>query len=102
VVVKLGSRGSVVYSEGRSMFIPAAPAHVVDPTGAGDSYCGAFAAAVLRFGDPFIAAVLATATASIAVEHSGLLDCLGVDAARVRERATTIAAVARLHLPALT
>jgi sugar/nucleoside kinase (ribokinase family) len=102
VVVKLGAGGSLVHSGGRSILIPAAPAAVVDPTGAGDSYCGAFAAGLVRFGDPFVAGVLASATASIAVEHSGLLDCLGAHRASVRLRAQTVADRVGLALPVLT
>jgi sugar/nucleoside kinase (ribokinase family) len=102
VVVKLGPMGSLVYSDGRGTFIPAAPASVVDPTGAGDTYCGAFAAVLLRFGDPFVAGVLASATASIAVEHHGLIDCLGRGRAALRERAHWVAARLGLSLPVLT
>jgi sugar/nucleoside kinase (ribokinase family) len=102
VVVKLGSSGSLVYSGGHSVVIPAAPSSLIDPTGAGDSYCGAFAAALVRFGDPFVAGVLASATASIAVEHRGLIDCLGRHRLDVRERAQRIAARLELSLPGLT
>jgi sugar/nucleoside kinase (ribokinase family) len=102
VVVKLGSSGSLVYSGGRNAVIPAAPSLLVDPTGAGDSYCGAFAAALVRFGDPFVAGVLASATASIAVEHRGLIDLLGRYRAEVRGRAQRLAARLGLALPVLT
>jgi ribokinase len=102
VVIKLGAAGSLVYSGGHSVAIPAAPSDVVDPTGAGDSYCGAFAAALARFDDPFVAGVLASATASITVEHRGLIACLGPHRADVRDRARSIAARAGLPLPDLT
>ncbi len=102
VVIKVGAAGSLVCSGGRSVAVPAAPSHVVDPTGAGDSYCGAFAAALARFDDPFVAGVLASATASITIEHRGLIACLGPHRADVRDRARSVAARVGLPLPALT
>jgi ribokinase len=102
VVLKLGATGSLIWSAGESMLVPAARAGVVDPTGAGDSYCGAFTAALLRYDDPFVAGVLASATASVAVEHRGLLDCLAGHRREVRIRAFDVADRLGLHLPQLT
>lgn len=50
VVVKLGPEGSLVYdrSSQREIRVPALAADVVDTTGAGDSFCGAFMAALLQ------------------------------------------------------
>lgn len=50
VVVKLGSDGSLLYDSrnGREIRVPALEADVVDTTGAGDSFCGAFMAALLQ------------------------------------------------------
>ncbi len=42
VVVKLGSEGSLVRRRGQTWKIPVFPARVMDTTGAGDSYAGAF------------------------------------------------------------
>jgi sugar/nucleoside kinase (ribokinase family) len=43
VVVKRGEYGFFMYSEGRFFVLPAVPIdHVVDPTGAGDSFAGGF------------------------------------------------------------
>ncbi len=100
VVVKLGTAGSFVHTRGCGLHIPAAPATVSDPTGAGDSYCGAFLAAFVRFRDAFVAGVVATATASLAVERSGLLDCLRVTRIDARDRARAIAQSHR-HSPAV-
>src|SRR2546429_2863565 len=45
VVVKLGGDGALVARPGSPpAWVPAAPAEVVDPTGAGDSFCGGVAA----------------------------------------------------------
>jgi ribokinase len=75
VVLKLGSAGSVVYEaagDGRLTRIPALPgARVVDVTGAGDTYCGAWSAAYAALGDPVEAALRATVAASFAIEDYG-------------------------------
>src|SRR6266568_2376323 len=49
VVVKLGGDGALVTRPGSPpAWVPAPPAEVVDPTGAGDSFCGGFAAGLAR------------------------------------------------------
>ncbi|MCM8821831.1 MAG: sugar kinase [Candidatus Omnitrophica bacterium] len=44
IVIKMGEKGSEIYYEGRKIEIPAKKVKVVDPTGAGDTYAGAFIA----------------------------------------------------------
>ncbi len=46
VVITLGERGAVGVRADGSWHVPAFPAQVVDPTGAGDAFCGAFAVAL--------------------------------------------------------
>jgi ribokinase len=72
-VVKLGPEGSLVAVDGDVWHVPAAPARVVDVTGAGDAYCGAFSAALARGEPPLSAARWATAVASVVVECLGAL-----------------------------
>src|SRR5438034_374043 len=56
VVVKLGGDGALVARAGSPpAWVPAAPAEVVDPTGAGDSFRGGFAAG-LALGDAAVQA----------------------------------------------
>lgn len=43
VVVTLGSEGAVLVVDGRTEHIPAPPVDAIDPTGAGDAFCGALA-----------------------------------------------------------
>jgi sugar/nucleoside kinase (ribokinase family) len=62
--VKLGPLGSVVRADGRSVHIPALSVPVVDPTGAGDSYCGGFVAGWLVTGSSVIAAACGTISAA--------------------------------------
>lgn len=42
VAVKLGASGTIVYAQGRRIRVPAPKAHVVDTTGAGDSFDAGF------------------------------------------------------------
>jgi sugar/nucleoside kinase (ribokinase family) len=72
-VVKLGPEGSLVAADDGIWHVPAAPARVVDVTGAGDSYCGAFSAALARGDHPVTAARWAAAAASVVVECLGAL-----------------------------
>jgi sugar/nucleoside kinase (ribokinase family) len=64
VTVKLGGLGSVVRVNGRSLHVPALRAPVVDPTGAGDAYCGGFVMGWLVSGDPYVAAACGTVAAA--------------------------------------
>jgi sugar/nucleoside kinase (ribokinase family) len=61
VLVTLGPRGSIVYAEGREIFVPANEVKNVDPTGAGDAYSTAYLAARSEGAAPVAAARRATA-----------------------------------------
>jgi sugar/nucleoside kinase (ribokinase family) len=67
VVLRMGAHGAIVVDATRSLTVPAAPCGtVVDPTGAGNCYSGAFLAAYCRSGDIELAgAEAATAAASV-------------------------------------
>lgn len=73
VVVKRSSLGQYVYdANGKHRWeVPAYPARFVDPTGAGDAFCGAFLAGFLGTFDPVRAALHGNAAASLVVEGSG-------------------------------
>lgn len=72
VIVTLGAEGSVVYSsEGHSQVVPAEQVTPVDTTGAGDTYCGAFAARISEGCDVVEAVRFATAAAALSVQSSG-------------------------------
>jgi sugar/nucleoside kinase (ribokinase family) len=89
VVVKRGERGQWLYDRAAHARweIPAYPARVVDPTGAGDSYCGGFLAGYRQTYDPIQAALYGSISASLTVEGSGIfyaLDALpGLSEARL-------------------
>jgi sugar/nucleoside kinase (ribokinase family) len=74
VVVKRGERGQFLFDRAtRTKWeVPAYPARVADPTGAGDSYCGGFLAGYRLTYDPLQAALHGSISASLAVEGSGV------------------------------
>ncbi len=78
VVVKRGERGQFLYdraTKGR-WEIPAYPARLVDPTGAGDSFCGGFLAGYRQTYDPVQAALFGSISASLTIEGSGIFYAL--------------------------
>jgi sugar/nucleoside kinase (ribokinase family) len=74
VVVKIGASGSLVVGQDRHVtHVPAYPAATVDPTGAGDSFCGGFLVGLLETGDLVQAALYGTVAASFVVEEAHAL-----------------------------
>jgi ribokinase len=73
VVTKLGAAGVLAYEAASDRFIaaPAAPAQVVDTTGAGDCFSGGFMAAYARARDLEEAVAAGLVSASFAVEGFG-------------------------------
>lgn len=70
-VVKLGERGSLLCFGDGVWHVPSVPVATKDTTGAGDAFCGAFAAALAVGEDGLGAARWATAAASFIVEVFG-------------------------------
>ena len=71
VIVTLGANGVVVVDDEQHSLIPSRPANVVDTTGAGDCFCGVFAAALAAKPALNEAVELAVTAASISVERAG-------------------------------
>jgi len=73
VVIKRGPGGQYVYDSaaGRKWEIPAYPARVVNPTGAGDAFCGGFLAGYRNSFDPVEAVLHGGVSASLAIEGNG-------------------------------
>ena len=73
VVIKCGARGQLLYDveTKRKWEIPAYPARVADPTGAGDAFCGGFLAGYCRNYDPLEGVLYGNVSASLKVEGSG-------------------------------
>ncbi len=71
VVVKLGSRGSLVGSAGEVFEIPVRPVHAIDTTGAGDAYAGGFLYGLTRGWHPARCGQLASAIAGLTCAQIG-------------------------------
>jgi ribokinase len=79
VVVKRGASGSEVYWDGRRITVGISKVEAVDPTGAGDAFCGGFLVGLARTGDPGVAAMYGAVSASLIVESFGALAVLQID-----------------------
>jgi ribokinase len=88
VVVKLGDAGCLVSAPGVGppTPIPAVPAAVADLTGAGDAFCGAYAAARAARLDPVEAARRAAVAAAMVIECAGAPAALALSPAEARRR----------------
>ncbi len=77
ILVKRGNMGCLLIgANGEPAFaVPAYPVDAVDPTGAGDSFCGGVLAGLLLHGDLRRALVCGAVTASFTVEAAGI-ECL--------------------------
>ncbi|HEX2979407.1 MAG TPA: carbohydrate kinase family protein [Anaerolineaceae bacterium] len=73
VVIKRGELGQLLYDRfNRSKWIiPAYPVTRLDPTGAGDAFCGGFLAGYRRTYDPLQAVLYGNVSAAFVVESSG-------------------------------
>jgi sugar/nucleoside kinase (ribokinase family) len=90
VTLRMGPEGSLVYAPSvTQIFMPAIPTNVIDPTGAGNAYCGGFLAGYVQTGDVLTAARFGAIAASFLVEQVGLPE--------INERLRTQAKL-RLHL----
>jgi sugar/nucleoside kinase (ribokinase family) len=78
IAIKQGIQGSEVFQRStyKRQAIPVIPVEARDPTGAGDAYCGGFLAGMALTGNPFIAGLTGTVSASFVVECSGVLKAL--------------------------
>jgi sugar/nucleoside kinase (ribokinase family) len=72
VIVTMGAKGSLLSTEGTQHIIPACrPTVLMDPTGAGDVFIGAFLAEQLKSKEPLWCASIGSAAASAVVEGIG-------------------------------
>lgn len=71
IVVTEGKKGSVMYAHSKKKRIPALPAKVVDPTGAGDAYKAAFWVGMMRGYDMETACKMGSIASSLVVEKMG-------------------------------
>ncbi len=71
VVVSLGKAGAVIVDQNGYVQISAPEVQVIDSTGAGDAFCGAFAAAICSGADRVDAARTGVLAGSLAVTKRG-------------------------------
>lgn len=89
--VKLGEEGSVVtIGNGRTVHVPAVEVDAIDPTGAGDAYCGGFAAAYIHGNDAIASACYGTVSASLICEVRGALSDVSRDRSIAAGRLATL------------
>lgn len=74
VALKDGSNGSYVFQDGQALLLPGYRVEEIDSTGAGDTYDGAFIAALMDGKDLRAAGEYATAAGAVAVTRRGLMD----------------------------
>ncbi len=91
LIVKRGEYGAIVFSLDRTCFVPAFPLEVpIDPTGAGDSFAGAFIGSWIELGlrreEIAHAVYYATAVASFCVEGIGPARLGEVSRAEIEKR----------------
>lgn len=86
VVVKRGSAGSEVHWGSELKTVGVYKVDAIDPTGAGDSFCGGFVVGLARTGDPVTAAMYGAVSASIVVQFFGALAVLDIDKGEPQRR----------------
>lgn len=92
VIIKKGEHGALLFSEGKIFAIPALPLEeVFDPTGAGDTFAGGFAAHLaatgsLSFENMKTAIIVGSAMASFTVEKFGTERLLEVSPILLKQR----------------
>ena len=83
-VLKLDADGACVFRNGDAVHVPPAPTNrLVDATGAGDSFAGAFLARYLRGADSVAAAQFANRVSAWVIEHPGARPAPGPRLARL-------------------
>lgn len=73
VIITLGEKGVYLFENGQSTVIPARKVQAVDTVAAGDCFCGALAAAVVKGKDWNAAAEFAVKASSVAVTRKGAM-----------------------------
>jgi ribokinase len=102
VAVKLGGKGSLVWDRqaGRAVAVPVLPTQAIDPTGAGDAFCGGFLAGLVETGDLVKAACFGTVSASLIVSRFGADGTLPVDRQACRRKLDDLLATVGRAVPA--
>lgn len=73
VVIKRGAEGVDVLVDSSVIRVPSVVQELVDPTGAGDAFCGGFLSGLVATGDPLEAAIRGVVSSSFICETRGAL-----------------------------
>ena len=71
---RLGSKGCKIYSDDQIIEVPSYSVVEVDPTGAGDTFCGAFLAALIEDKCLLECGIYANAAGAMSVEKLGPME----------------------------
>ena len=84
----MGARGMRLLLRGNQdwLKIPTYSTEAVDPTGAGDAFCGGFLVGMSQTGNAVQAALYGAVSASFIIEDFGVLHALKVDAGQALSR----------------
>lgn len=94
IALRMGEMGSIVHraDTGETWQIPAVPTTVVDPTGAGNAYCGGFVVGWCETGDLQLAGCYGAVAASFLIEQIGLPPAHSSYAAEAQKRLQSVRA----------
>ncbi len=97
IVIKRGGRGQLLFDSGteKRWEIPAYPSGMVDPTGAGDSFCGGFLAGMAETYDPVRAVLHGNISSSLTIEGSGAFFALDTMPGLAQARINSLAELVR-------
>jgi sugar/nucleoside kinase (ribokinase family) len=97
IVVKRGARGQMLYDtvSKKRWEVPAYPAHLVDATGAGDSFCGGFLSGYQKTYDPLQAVLHGSVSASLTIEGTGAFHALETLPGLAQARLESVAGMVR-------
>lgn len=97
VVIKCGAQGQLLYMAGtrRRVEIPAYPARIADPTGAGDAFDGGFLAGYCKNYDPLEGVFYGSVSASLKLEGTGAFSPLEVMPGLAEARLNAVMGLAR-------
>ena len=97
IVIKRAAHGQMLYDSisKKRWEIPAYPARLEDPTGAGDSFCGGFSAGYQKTFDPLRAVLYGSVSASLTIEGSGAFHALDAMPGLAQARLDSLASLVR-------
>jgi len=97
IVVKRGGLGQILYDAAshQRWEVPGYPVTLVDPTGAGDSFCGGFLAGYKRTYNPLRAVFYGNISASLTIEGSGAFHTIDALPGLAQARLESLAEIVR-------